>query len=165
MIQIIYKNEKKQISERKKMTSVFSQMGAVLLILLNLVLPSEECIQVFLPGGEVIYAELALTEQERQLGLMFRKGINPDQGMLFVFKKEDIHSFWMKNMEFPIDIIWLDKDKRIVHIEKNVPPCKTEFCPSYAPPIPAKYVLEIKSGYSEIYELKLYDRIDFIVDQ
>jgi len=147
------------------MTGAASQIIGVLLVMLNFIFPSEEYTQVFLPGGEVIYAELAVTEQERQLGLMFRQGINPDQGMLFVFEREGIHSFWMKNMEFPIDIIWLDKDKRIVHIEKNVPPCGTEDCPSYAPPIPSKYVLEIKNGFSEEFDLKLYDRIEFILDQ
>ncbi|MFO7981299.1 MAG: DUF192 domain-containing protein [Candidatus Aminicenantes bacterium] len=135
----------------------------VSLVFFSLLFPSDKYTQVFLPGGEVIYAELAVTDQERQLGLMLRECINPDQGMLFVFEREGIHSFWMKNMKFSIDIIWLDRDKRIVHIEKNVPPCKTEDCPSYAPPVFSKYVLEIKQGYSEEYDLELYDRLEFIL--
>jgi len=147
------------------MTHTISLLITVLLVFSNLVFPSHKYTQVFLPGGEVIHAELAVTDQERQMGLMFREGINPDQGMLFVFEKEGIHSFWMKNMKFSIDIIWLDKDKRIVHIEKNVPPCESGDCPSYEPPVHAKYVLEIKQGYSEEYELELYDRIEFILDQ
>jgi uncharacterized membrane protein (UPF0127 family) len=136
----------------------------VLLIFFHFVFPSEKHTQVFLPGGEVIYAELAVTDQERELGLMFRESINADQGMLFVFEREGIYSFWMKNMKISIDIIWLDKDKRIVYIEKNVPPCETEDCPSYAPAALSKYVLEIKSGFSEEYELELYDRLEFILD-
>jgi uncharacterized membrane protein (UPF0127 family) len=136
----------------------------VFLLFFSFVFPSEKYTQVFLPGGEVIYAELAVTDQERQLGLMYRESINPDQGMLFVFEKEGIYSFWMKNMKICIDIIWLDKDKRIIHIEKNVPPCKTEDCPSYTPAALSKYVLEIKSGFSEEYKLKLYDKLEFILD-
>lgn len=147
------------------MTSAVSLLMTAFLAIFNWVFTSDEYTQVFLPGGEVIYAELAVTDQERQLGLMYRECLNPDQGMLFVFEREEIQSFWMKNMKFSIDIIWLDRDKRIVHIEKNVPPCKNEDCPSYAPPVSSKYVLEIKQGYSEEYDLKLYDRIDFILDQ
>jgi len=138
--------------------------GPVLLLFFSFVFPSDKYTQVFLPGGEVIYAELAVTEHERQLGLMYRESINPDQGMLFVFEKEGIYSFWMKNMKISIDIIWLDKDKRIVQIEKNVPPCETEDCPSYTPVALSKYVLEIKSGFSEEYELELYDKLEFILD-
>ena len=136
----------------------------LLLVFFIFVFPSEKHTQVFLPGGEVLYAELAVTDQERQLGLMYRESINADQGMLFVFEREGIYSFWMKNMKISIDIIWLDKDKRIVHIEKNVPPCETEDCPSYAPAALSKYVLEIKSGFSEEYELTLYDKLEFILD-
>ncbi|MBD3415447.1 MAG: hypothetical protein GF421_13600 [Candidatus Aminicenantes bacterium] len=131
---------------------------------LNSVCSTEEYTQVFLPGGEVIHAELAVTDQERQLGLMFRDAINEDQGMLFIFERESVHSFWMKNMKISIDILWLDKDKRIVHIEKNVPPCQTQDCPSYDPGVLSKYVLEIKAGLAEEYELKLYDKVDFILD-
>jgi len=147
------------------MTSPASLWISVWLMIFNLLFPSDKYTQVFLPGGEVIYAELAVTDQERQQGLMFREGINPDQGMLFVFEREGIHSFWMKNMKFSIDIIWLDRDKRIVHIEKKVPPCLSEECPSYSPPVFSKYVLEIKEGYAEEYELELYDRLEFILNK
>ena len=146
------------------MKNTVLKYGPFLLLFFSFVFPSDKYTQVFLPGGEVIYAELAVTEQERARGLMYRESINPDQGMLFVFEKEGIYSFWMKNMKISIDIIWLDKDKRIVHIEKNVPPCETEDCPSYAPAALSKYVLEIKSGFSEKYELELYDKLEFILD-
>jgi len=148
----------------RKIKSFSSYFMITLLVFCHLVFPSEKFIPIFLPEGQVVYAELAVTDQERQRGLMFREGLNPDQGMLFVFEREAIHSFWMKNMKFCIDIIWLDKDKRIVHIEKNVPPCKNEDCPSYTPAALSKYVLEIKGGFSEKYELNLYDRVEFILD-
>ena len=94
---------------------------------------------------------------------MFREIILPDQGMLFVFEEEDIHSFWMKNMKFSIDILWLDKEKRIVHIKKHAPPCKKEPCPSYDSKTPSMYVLELRAGSAEENKLKLYDRLDFIL--
>jgi len=120
-------------------------------------------IRIFFPDGKTIFADLVKTEEDRMRGLMFRKTLNEDQGMLFVFVSEGLYSFWMKNMNFAIDILWLDRHKRIIHLEREVPPCEKEPCPSYAPRVPAKYVLEIKAGSIEKRKLKLYDRIDFII--
>jgi len=136
-----------------------------LLVLVSVILwPKVTHIRIFLPDGETIIAELAETEEERSRGLMFRNSINDDQGMLFVFEQEGLYSFWMKNMNIAIDILWLDRQKRIVHLEHNVPPCKKEPCPTYAPlRVPAKYVLELKAGSIEKRKLKLNDRIEFIL--
>ncbi len=135
-----------------------------LLVLVSVILLSKVThIRIFFPDGETIIADLAETEEERSRGLMFRNTINDDQGMLFVFEQEGLYSFWMKNMNFTIDILWLDRQKRIVHLEHNVPPCKKEPCPTYAPLVPAKYVLELKAGSIEKRMLKLYDRIEFIL--
>ena len=120
-------------------------------------------IRIFFPDGKTIFADLVKTEEDRMRGLMFRKTLNEDQGMLFVFVSEGLYSFWMKNMNFAIDILWLDRHKRIIHLEREVPPCEKEPCPSYAPRVPAKYVLELKAGSIEKRKLNLYDRIDFIL--
>lgn len=120
-------------------------------------------VKVFFPNEFSLTAELAVTDEERQLGLMFREGINWDQGMLFVFEEEGIRSFWMKNMRIFLDFLWLNEEKRIVHIETHVPPCKKEPCPSYSPGVPAMYVLELKAGSVEKNQLKLYDKIEFIL--
>lgn len=120
-------------------------------------------IQLFLPDGTEIKAELAVTEEERVKGLMFRGEIKTDQGMLFIMEEEALHGFWMKNMKFPLDILWLNKQKRIVHMETRVPPCKKPPCPVYQSEIPAKYVLELKAGSIEEYNLQLFDKIDFIL--
>lgn len=133
------------------------------MILLSAGVASQKFIQVFLPNGETIIAELAVTPQERQRGLMFREKLEEDQGMLFVFVQEGLHSFWMKNMKIALDILWLDKDKRIVHIEKEVPACITPDCPSYAPQIPALYVLELQCGSVDRLGINMYDRLDFIL--
>jgi uncharacterized membrane protein (UPF0127 family) len=120
-------------------------------------------ILIFFPDGNSITAELALTDQERMQGLMFRTGLSEDQGMLFVFAEERIYPFWMKNMKFAIDIIWLDSQKRIVHIERSVPPCKKEPCPSYSPDLSALYVLELRAGSVDERKLKLHDQLEFIL--
>jgi uncharacterized membrane protein (UPF0127 family) len=120
-------------------------------------------IKVFFPDGYSVAAELAVTDEERQQGLMFREKIAEDQGMLFIFEEEEIHSFWMKNMRFSIDILWLDRERRIVHLESRVPPCTVDPCPSYPPDRPASFVLELQSGAAEKHGLKLYDRLDFIL--
>jgi hypothetical protein len=120
-------------------------------------------IKVYFPDGFSLTAELAVTDEERQQGLMFREKINDDEAMLFLFEEEGIHSFWMKNMRFSIDILWLDGQKRIVHLEPNVPPCQSDPCPSYVPAAAAMYVLELKSGSAEKHGLRVYDRLDFIL--
>jgi uncharacterized membrane protein (UPF0127 family) len=120
-------------------------------------------IKVFFPDGFAVIAELAVNEEERARGLMFRDEIHEDQAMLFLFAERDIHSFWMKNMRFPIDILWLDGDRRIVHIEARVPPCPREPCPTYSPAAAAAFVLELQSGCSEKHGLRISDRIEFIL--
>ena len=77
---------------------------------------------------------------------MNRDHLDQDAGMLFIFEEEDIYPFWMKNTLIPLDIIWLNKEKEVVFISHNTPPCKTEQCPSYNPKNNAKYVFEINSG-------------------
>ncbi len=124
---------------------------------------SDKFLKIFLPDGKAVTAELAVTPEERARGLMFRDRLDADQGMLFIFDQEELNSFWMLNMKFPIDIIWLDKDKRVVHIEASVPPCPREPCPSYPTRLPALYVLELQSGAAAAHGIKLSERLDFIL--
>ena len=121
----------------------------------------DKFIKVYLPTGSSITAELAVTAEERGRGLMFREKLLPDQGMLFVFEVEDFHSFWMKNTLIALDMLWLDKERRIVHIERDVPPCRADPCPSYTPRRPGSYVLELKAGSADRLKLKLFDRLEF----
>ena len=120
-------------------------------------------IKVFFPDGSSITAELAKTDEERARGLMFRERIRPDQGMLFVFEEEGLHGFWMKNTLVALDILWLGRDRRIVHIAADVPPCKADPCPTYGPDVPAAYVLELKAGEAGARGLKAHDRLEFVL--
>jgi len=151
-------------NKRHNITTKLFLFGTLIFLVLSSVHSSrEKFVKIFLPNGTSITAELAITEAERQRGLMFREALLPDQGMLFVFEEEDIYYIWMKNMKFSIDILWLDKEKRIVHIEKKAPACKKEPCPSYYSKTPSMYVLELRAGSAEENKLKLHDRLDFIL--
>ncbi len=92
---------------------------------------------------------------------MGRTSLAPDRGMLFIFQKTSRHKFWMKNTLIPLDMIWLDQDKRIIYIEKRVPPCKTRDCPFYGPTQKSLYTLEIDSGMADRYGLKVGMILDF----
>jgi uncharacterized protein len=123
----------------------------------------DKFIKVFFPGGPSVTAELAVTDDERARGLMFRERLSPEEGMLFVFAEDETHSFWMKNCLIPLDMLWLGSDRRVLHIERNVPPCKEDPCPSYGPGTPARFVLELKAGRSDELGLKTGDRLDFVL--
>ena len=102
-----------------------------------------------LPSGKVLKVEVMVEDADRALGLMFRSSLPADRGMLFVFERADFHGIWMKNCRFPIDILWLDADKRIVHVQEAAPPCPKELqdrCPVYSPLRKAAYVVELNAG-------------------
>jgi uncharacterized membrane protein (UPF0127 family) len=111
-------------------------------------------------GGACFRVELATTLEARARGLMYRDHLAPDTGMLFVFEQEGIYPFWMKNMKIPLDMIWIDRDKRIVSMAKNVQPCHTTDCPDIVPGGDALYVLEINAGLADKIGLKVGDYCD-----
>ena len=90
--------------------------------------------------------ELALTNTQRARGLMYRKELKEEHGMLFIFKDEGRRSFWMRNTYIPLDIIYLRADGSIVNIIANATPESDEARPSTGP---AKAVLEIQGGLAE----------------
>jgi len=106
--------------------------------------------------------ELAVSIEEKNKGLMFREQLDLNKGMLFVYKDEKEHSFWMKNVLIPLDIIWINKKNDVVFISENTQPCKESFCQSINPGKNAKYVLEINAGLSKEIGLMVGNRIDFI---
>ena len=99
--------------------------------------------------------EVSDKQTEHMLGLMYRRELDNDEGMLFVFPDEGIWSFWMKNTKIPLDILWLDEDGNVVHIEKNALPCKNEPCRVYRPEAKAVYVLEVAANYTLVNQINL----------
>jgi len=107
-----------------------------------------EAVFVNSEGQEIkVFLEIADEKEEWTEGLMFRTTLLPDRGMLFIFPDENERSFWMKNTFFPLDIIFLNKDKQIVHIERNAQPCQAEPCELYKSPKKAQYVIEVNAGF------------------
>ena len=103
-------------------------------------------IVVLFPSGTKIMAEVADTPPIRLLGLMFRDQLPLNSGMLFIFEDADYHGIWMKNCRIPLDILWLDKTRRVIHMEEKAPPCKDDSCQTYYPLQKALYVLELNAG-------------------
>ena len=108
-----------------------------------------------------IEVEVVSNDEGRRRGLQNRRSLEADQGMLFVFPFPGRYGFWMKDTYIPLDMIWLDYAKRIVHIEENVQPCRIAPCPSFVPPADALYVLEINAHDVKKIGLQLGDMMEF----
>lgn len=110
-------------------------------------------------GETTIPIELATTGAAIQKGLSGRASLAANQGMLFVFSRPDRYRFWMPDMHFPIDIIWINDDK-VVDIDADVP---NEFDPArprfYIPSSPARYVLEVNAGFSKNHKIEIGDTV------
>lgn len=96
--------------------------------------------------GHTFKVELATNNAQRERGLMYRTSLASDRGMLFVFPYVAPQAFWMKNTLIPLDILFFDKDRKLVSMQLNVPPCKADPCPTYPSGKPAAYVLELAAG-------------------
>ncbi len=116
---------------------------------------------VTFPDGSKAVIEVVSDEMTRAQGLMFRSSLGGDRGMLFIFPDSAEHSFWMKNTLIPLDIIWIDEAKTIVHVARDVPPCKSDPCPSYPPNAVARYVLELAAGQAAARGLDEGDKLAF----
>jgi uncharacterized protein len=97
---------------------------------------------------EWIVLEVAKTQSEKLYGLMYRKKLAANQGMLFIYDRPQIYGIWMKNTLIPLDIIWLDTHKKVVYYLDHVPICRDKICPIYYPPndLNTQYIIELNSG-------------------
>ncbi len=111
-------------------------------------------------GEKILKVEIADTKIGQTQGLSGRANLDEDRGMLFVFEKSGPHYFWMKDMNFPIDIIWINEDLGVVFIEKNVNP--DTYPQTFGPNLNSKYVLEVVSGFSEKNNLKVGEKLEFL---
>jgi uncharacterized protein len=111
-------------------------------------------------GSQVIQLEVAKTPDQQSIGLMNRKEMAGDRGMLFPFTPARPVAFWMKNTLIPLDMVFLHKGK-VVSISSNVPPCKADPCPSYGPPAQAlvDQVIELTAGRAAELGIKAGDSL------
>jgi uncharacterized protein len=104
-------------------------------------------------GDTVIDVEIADTPEERLLGLSGRDSLKEGQGMLFILDEPGRPGFWMKDMKFAIDIIWIGEDGRVLSIDEGVGP--ETYPENFAPAEPVKYVLEVPAGFSDTAKIEL----------
>ncbi len=125
-----------------------------------------ETSQVKVQGArEVTFtAEVADNMVEQTLGLMFRKSLAPDRGMLFVYDEPGGRSFWMKNTRIPLDIIFIDAEGQVTNIEE-AQPCRSNPCKRYNSRGRVKYVLEINQGLSREYGFTKGSQVELNLDQ
>jgi len=106
-------------------------------------------------NGINVTMAIASTDEHRIRGLSGIEKMNENEGMLFLFDKPSKQGFWMNKMNFPIDIIWLDSNNKVVHIEKQLEPCKLFLaCPVYNPEVDSLYVIELRSGFADDHSIK-----------
>lgn len=114
--------------------------------------------------GETIRVDVADTPDRQVLGLGGRERLGPLEGMLFIYAEKQRHTFWMRGMVIPIDMIWLD-NHTVVHIEHDVPPPPAgqseAALPTYRPDAPANFVLELAAGRARALGLRVGDRVRY----
>ncbi len=112
-------------------------------------------------GNTHIFVDVSTSSADVQKGLSGRPSLGENNGMLFIFSKPDIYHFWMPDMNFPLDMIWINNDK-IVDISANV---SNVFDPSapvfYKPKVPAQYVIEVNANFSAQNEIHIGDKVTF----
>lgn len=154
-------NRFRPVFMNKKLLFLISIPVLVILALLMTGKVNKNKINMVCFGNHCFLAELAESRAERERGLMFRKSLDSDKGMLFVFEEEEEYPFWMKNTLIPLDMIWINENKEVVFVSKNVQPCEGEnHCLSINPNKKAKYVLEINAGSVKEAGIEIGDKVD-----
>ncbi len=110
-------------------------------------------------GGHTFVVTLAKTADEHERGLSGKKSMSQNEGMLFVFENNGLYSFWMKDMLFPLDIVWIDENNKIVHVEENLLP--QTYPKSFISKELAKYVLELNGGIVRKNSIRVGDKVRF----
>jgi uncharacterized membrane protein (UPF0127 family) len=146
---------------RKKLLVGLLIIGIISAFSIGFILLRQASSNQIIIRGVRLTVDLAKTPSEWEQGLSGRASMPEDRGMLFVFDRESPWGFWMKDMRFPLDIIWFDSSRRVVHIEQDLPPCSPQGCPVYVPLANALYVLEVNAGFVEAHGINLGDTFQF----
>lgn len=147
-------------SYKVKRQNIISLLIVFIFIVFGFLLISKSSdVQYVTLGGENIKVELAQTPDERAQGLSGRKNLAKDTGLLFIFEKPGHYPFWMKDMNFPIDIIWISRNREIVFIEKNATP--KSYPKNFGGEVESSYVLEVIAGFADKHNLAIGDQVEF----
>lgn len=134
----------------------------ILAMIVGLILLSNQQREIngVIVGGKMFSVEVAKTEMELERGLSLHVPLSDNQGMLFIFQSEGMYGFWMKDMLFPLDIIWIGSNLQVVHIEKNLSP--DTYPKIFYPGAESLYVLEITAGQADKLQIKTGDTVKFV---
>ncbi len=124
----------------------------------SLIENEESSIRTVELSGRTVRVDIADTPEEKQIGLSGREGLAPDEGMLFIFPEDGIYPFWMKDMRFSIDILWISREGLIVDVKEKVSP--ETYPAAFIPREEARYVLELPAGWIEEYTVELGDVVE-----
>ena len=150
---------KSMFNTKKPIVSVFLILALVFVVISFFFSTKNNRNEIILEG-KTFSVEIADMDVTRVLGLSGHAPLGDDEGMFFIFEHPGKYGFWMKDMTFPIDIIWIDQNFKIVHIENAISP---ETYPKiFYPKIPALYVLEIKASVAQKLDLKIADNVKFL---
>lgn len=118
---------------------------------------------VTLPNGTRIVCEVMARPEDMARGMMYRDSLAPDRGMLFLHAEAGKYPYWMHNVRIPLDIIWIDRARRIVELSPDTPGCLKDpsLCPSYGGSVESMTVLELAGGSIARHGLKTGDTIQF----
>jgi len=117
-----------------------------------------------LPGGQQIRVEVMIKEMDMMRGMMFRDSLAADRGMLFIYSGPALHQNYMYQVRVPLDVIWLDIDRRVVEIAADVPPCPStsaKECPKFGGNQQSAYMLELPAGSVRKFGIRVGDRMKF----
>ena len=142
------------------MELIVISLVAILLVILffNFYKPEYQTVKVKV-GNYTVTADLADTIPKKIKGLMGRKSLPENRGMLFIFGDNSKPSFWMMNMSIPIDMIWIGSDGKVTHTVKDAQPCLVN-CKLYSPDKESKYVLEVASNFTERHDVKMGTKVE-----
>lgn len=170
------RKKKQQLKKWHKIAAGAVLLAAAAFIIIN-ILTGDEPVEnryVFKKEGELTFTdssgtalkkidiEIADDQYDRQLGLMFRDEMSDSQGMLFIFPYQTIQSFWMRDTKISLDILFINKEKKIVTIHKRTSILSDQSYPSSDPAI---YVVEVVAGFTDRYNIKTGDFIDWMSTQ
>lgn len=105
--------------------------------------------------GPLMLADMADTAEEQRQGLSKRASLADNEGVIFIFDEPAYYSFWMKDMLFPIDIIWIGESRQVLGVSANIKP--ESFPQTFQPPTPSLYVIEVAAGWAERYRISVGD--------
>ena len=113
-------------------------------------------------AGQSLTVDLAKTSSQQELGLGGRPSMTEDHGMLFVFGSASRWGFWMKGMEFPLDIVWFGANRSVIYFVQDLQPCTPVDCQTYYPPGNALYVLEVNAGFVALHNVTVGETFSYV---